>query len=74
MSPDKFEVIISNITLRLIFFYGHIGFWIVLVLCRDTRPVSSRPDFLVPSGDFPIGIESEGNGRDENLQICVLYD
>ena len=31
------------------------------------RPVSSRPDFLVPSRDFPIGIESEGNGRDKNL-------
>ena len=39
----------------------------LVVLCRDTRPVSSRPDFLVPSCDFPIEIESEGNGRDENL-------
>ena len=38
-----------------------------LVLCRDTRPVSSRLDFLVQFHDFPIGIESEGNGRDENL-------
>ena len=38
-----------------------------LVLCRDTRPVSSRPNFLVPSRDFPIGMEFEGNGRDENL-------
>ena len=45
-----------------------------LVLCRDTRPVSSRPDFLVPPRDCPIGIESEGNGRDKNLLICVLYD
>ena len=30
----------------------------------------SRPDSLIPSRDFPIGIDSEGNGRDENL--CVI--
>ena len=41
------------------------------MLCQDTRPVLSRPDFLVPSRDFLIGIESKGNGRDENLQICL---
>ena len=40
----------------------------VSVMSRHlSRPISSRPDFLVPSRDFPIGIESEGNGRDENL-------